>query len=206
MLPRPGIKQERFLPTPAKRERSNNTVSWRIYFPLPCWHDRSHWMLSWHKRRPLTKEHKALGSSPENPLQFSSMLVKLQKTPQWGVRNTTTNQLQQFSWCVCQQWCCGIIGIIVRLELRTNPASSWWAPAVSFKGTWFWRCSQGHITHQRVGETVRLIKWLPLISAMHMKGLCLLHDRFYASSPRDLPRYTEQTLGGKQCITCTASS
>lgn len=23
-----------------------------------------------------------------------------------------------------------------------------------------------------------------------MKGLCLLHDRFYASSPRDLPRYT----------------
>lgn len=39
------------------------------------------------------------------------------------------------------------------------------------------------------GATARLIKWLPLISAMHMKGLCLLHDRFGASSPRDLPGY-----------------
>lgn len=58
------------------------------------------------------------------------------------------------------------------------------------KGTCFWRRSRGHITREHVGATARLIKWLPLISTMHMKGLCLLHDRFYASSPWDLPRYT----------------
>lgn len=65
------------------------------------------------------------------------------------------------------------------------------------KGTCFWRRSRGHITRKHVGATARLIKWLPLISTMHMKGLCLLHDRFYASSPRDLPRYTRTEAGRK---------
>lgn len=65
------------------------------------------------------------------------------------------------------------------------------------KGTCFWRHSQGHVTHEHVGATVRLIKWLPLISTMHMKGLCLLHDRFSATSLRDLPRYTRTDAGRK---------
>lgn len=63
------------------------------------------------------------------------------------------------------------------------------------KGTCFWRRSQGR---EHVRATARLIKWLPLISTVHMKGLCLLHDRFPTTSPRDLPRYTvEQTTAGK---------
>lgn len=65
------------------------------------------------------------------------------------------------------------------------------------KGTCFWRRSRGHTTRKHAGSTARLIKWLPLISTMHMKGLCLLHDRFYASSPRDLPRYTRTEAGRK---------
>lgn len=65
------------------------------------------------------------------------------------------------------------------------------------EGTCFWRRSRGHITRKHVGATARLIKWLPLISTMHMKGLCLLHDRLYASSPRDLPRYNRTEAGRK---------
>lgn len=56
----------------------------------------------------------------------------------------------------------------------------------------------------RVGETTRLIKWLPLIWAMHMKGLGLLHDRVYASSLWDLPRYTGTGAGEGEKSQCSS--
>lgn len=93
-----------------------------------------------------------------------------------------------------------VIGIIVRLVLGTNWASSWRARGRVIKGTCFWRRFRGHRTRKHVGATARLITWLPLISSMHMKGLCLLHDRFYASSPRDLPRYTRTEAGRKNNV------
>lgn len=94
-----------------------------------------------------------------------------------------------------------VIGIIVRLARRKKRKKKTGVLLASagrvIKGTCFWRRSRGQGTRKHVGATARLIKWLPLISTMHMKGLCLLHDRFNASSPRDLPRYTRTEAGRK---------
>lgn len=133
----------------------------------------------------------------ENPLQFSSMLVTLQRRSQQGTAGTQlaincsnspgvfVNTAAWRNWHNCQ------------VSAQNKPGILLASPVRVIKGTCFWRRSQGHITREHVGATVRLIKWLPLISAMHMKGLCLLHDRFYASSPRDLPRCTRTEAGRK---------
>lgn len=84
-----------------------------------------------------------------------------------------------------------IIGIIVRLAPPTNWAFLLASAGGVIKGTCFWRRSRGHVTHNHVGATVCLIKWLPLISSVHVKGLWLLDDRFCASPSWDLPRYTK---------------
>lgn len=89
------------------------------------------------------------------------------------------------NWHNCQVSARNKLGVLLASTVRV------------IKGTCFWRHSRGHITREHVGATARLIKWLPLISTMHMKGLCLLHDRFYASSPWDLPRYTRTEAGRK---------
>lgn len=81
-----------------------------------------------------------------------------------------------------------VFDVIVRSEPRTNRASRWRARAVSLNGH-VSGGAPGDTQHTRAA-TARLIKWLPLISGVHMKGLWLLHDRFCSSSPRDSPRYT----------------
>lgn len=146
---------------------------------------------------PHYKGTHILGNFLENPLQLSSMLVKLQKRSQQGDFRTQlpiicnnspgvfVNIAGWCNWHNCQ--------VIARNKLGVLLAST----GRVIKGTCFWRRSRGHITRKHVGATARLIKWLPLISTMHMKGLCLLHDRFYASSPRDLPRYTRTEAGRK---------
>lgn len=125
------------------------------------------------------------------------MLVKLQKRSQRGDFRTQlpincnnspgvfVNIAGWCNWHNCQVIAQNKLGVLLASTGRV------------IKGTCFWRRSRGHITRKHVGATARLIKWLPLISTMHMKGLCLLHDRFYASSPRDLPRYTRTEAGRK---------
>ena len=154
-------------------------------------------MFGWHKRCPVTKEHKAWGIFEKSPLQFSSMLVKLQKRSQRGTFGTQlpincgnspgvfVNIAAWCNWHNSQVSAQNKLGVLLASTGRV------------IKGTCFWRRSRGHITREHVGETARLIKWLPLISTMHMKGLCLLHDRFCASSPWDLPRYTRTEAGRK---------
>lgn len=172
----------------------------------------------------------------KEPLQFSSTPVKRHRRSQRGDRQrekqtkkrnkaARENGPTRFlftppslsTWCVCQH--CSLArrnwhNCQVSARQRSR-VSSWRAqrrrPRV-IKGTLFWRRSRGRASTS--GATARLIKWLPLISAMHMKGLCLLRDRFGASSPRDLPGYTsggaareeEKKKKRQQCIARTASS
>lgn len=125
------------------------------------------------------------------------MLVKLQKRSQQGTSEHSYQSTAAILLVCLSTSLPGVIGIIVRLELRTKLGVPLASMGRVIKGTCFWRSSRGHITCEHVGATARLIKWLPLISTMHMKGLCLLHDRFYASSPWDLPRYTRTEAGRK---------
>ena len=118
-----------------------NRIQWwlagrMISLPLPSWHTRSISLPVQFgtKHCPVTKEHKAWGIFSKNPLQFSSMLVKLQKRSQQGdfehsYQSTATILLVCLSTLLP-----GVIGIIVRLALGTNWASSWRARAVSLKG------------------------------------------------------------------------
>ena len=146
---------------------------------------------------PRYKRTQGLGNFLENPLQFSSMLVRLQKRSQQGDFGTQqpincnnspgvfVNIAAWCNWHNCQVRARNKLGVLLARAGRV------------IKGTCFWRRSRGQRTRKHVGATARLIKWLLLISTMHMKGLCLLHDRFYASSPRDLPRYTRTEAGRK---------
>lgn len=125
----------------------------------------------------------------ENSLQLSSAPVKLQKRSQRGDTaqlavscsspGVFVNTAAPYNWHNCQVSATNKLGVLLASADHV------------IKGTRFWRCSRGHITRDHVGATVRLIKWLPLISPVHMKGLCLLDDRFYAASPRDLLKYTK---------------
>lgn len=88
----------------------------------------------WQEYHAITKEDKAWGILKKNPLQFSVMLVKLQKRSQQG---TSEHSYQSTAaillLCLSTLLPC-VIGIIVRLELGTNWASSWRVRAVSLKG------------------------------------------------------------------------
>lgn len=117
-----------------------NRIQWcltqRIIPPcLPFWYTRFI-SLPVHLARhhAITKEHKAWGIFKKTPLQFSSMLVKLQKRSQQG---TSEHSYQSTAaillLCLSTLLPC-VIGIIVRLELGTNWASSWRVRAVSLKG------------------------------------------------------------------------
>lgn len=83
---------------------------------------------------PITKELTAWGIVWENPLQFSSMLVKLQKRSQQGSSEHSYQSAVAILWVCLSTLLAAVIGIIVRLELRTNRAPSWQAWAVSFSG------------------------------------------------------------------------
>lgn len=126
----------------------------------------------------------------ENSLQLSSAPVKLQKRSQRGdftaqlavscsSPGVFVNTAAPYNWHNCQVSATNKLGVLLASADHV------------IKGTCFWRCSRGHVTRNHVGATVRLIKWLPLISSVHMKGLCHLHDRFYAASPRDLLEYSK---------------
>lgn len=132
----------------------------------------------------------SLGIFIENSLQLSSAPVKLQKRSQRGdftaqlavscsSPGVFVNTAAPYNWHNCQVSATNKLGVLLASAGHV------------IKGTCFWRRSRGHVTRNHVGATVRLIKWLPLISSVHMKGLCRLDDRFYAASPRDLPRYTK---------------
>lgn len=82
---------------------------------------------------PRYKRTWGSGNFLETPLQFSSMLVKLQKRSQQGDFGTQLPTASILPVCL-STLLPGIIGIIVRLALRTNRASSWRARAVSLKG------------------------------------------------------------------------
>lgn len=92
------------------------------------------WLFIWQEHHAITKEDKAWGIFKKTPLQFSSMLVKLQKRSQQG---TSEHSYQSTAaillLCLSTLLPC-VIGIIVRLELGTNWASSWRVWAVSLKG------------------------------------------------------------------------
>lgn len=83
---------------------------------------------------PRYKRTQGLGNFLENPLQFSSMLVKLQKRSQRGDFGTQLPINCNNPPGVFVNILPGVIGIIVRFALGTNWASSWRARAVSLKG------------------------------------------------------------------------
>lgn len=143
----------------------------------------------------------SLGNFIEKPLQLSSAPVKLQKRSQRGGPQHSQQSAAALPVCL-STLLPPIIGIIVRLGPPTNWAFSWRGWGHVIEGTCFWRRSRGHVTFDHVGATVGLIKWLPLISSVHMKGLCLLDDRLYASSPRDLPRCTKTAATMYGAVTC----
>lgn len=146
-------------------------------------------------------------------MQFTSTPVRRQRRSQQGdvgkrnkkkrKRNSARKVVPvpppPSTWCVCRHClpaCRNWHNCQVSVRQRSR-VSSWRAPRPRvIKGTCFWRRSRGRASMS--GATARLIKWLPLISAMHMKGLCLLHDRFGASSPRDLPGYTSGGAARKE--------
>lgn len=156
-------------------------------------------LFSWHKCRPVTKEHKAWGIFSKTRCNFLPCQLNYTRGHSRGVQNTATNHRTNSpgvfvniaaccNWHNCQVRARNKLGVLLASTGRV------------IKGTCFWRRSRGHRTRKHVGATARLIKWLPLILSMHMKGLCLLHDRFYASSPRDLPRYTRTEAGKKKTM------
>lgn len=141
----------------------------------------------------------SLGNFIEKPLQLSSAPVKLQKRSQQGdftaqlavscsSPGVFVNTAALYNWHNCQVSATNKLGVLLASAGRV------------IKGTCFWSRSRGHVTRNHVGATVRLIKWLPLISSVHMKGLCRLDDRFYASSPRDLPRCTKTAANTYRAI------
>lgn len=96
------------------------------------------------------KRKQSWGNSLEKPLQFSSMLVKLQKRSQRGT-SVHSYQSNTAILLVCLSTLLpAVIGIIVRLELRTNWASSWRAWAVSLKG---------HVSGGAPGDTEHEACW-----------------------------------------------
>lgn len=117
-----------------------NRIQWwlagRMISPsLPSWHTRSISLPVQLARTSFCyKRTQGLGNFLENPLQFSSMLVKLQKRSQQGTSEHSYQSTATILLVCLSTLLPGVIGIIVRLELRTNWASSWRARAVSLKG------------------------------------------------------------------------
>ena len=106
-----------------------------ISLTLPSWHTGSISLpVQLARTSPRYKRTQGLGTFLENPLRFSSMLVKLQNRSQ---QETSEHSYQSTAaiLLVCLSILLpGVIGIIVRLELGTNWAASWRALPISLKG------------------------------------------------------------------------
>lgn len=155
---------------------------------------------------PRYKRTQGLGNFLENPLQFSSMLVKLQKKSQQGTWEHSYQSTAAILPVCLSTLLPRVIGIIVRLALGTNWSSSWRVRAVSLKG---------HVSGGAPGDTERasmLERQLAWWNGCLLSPLCIW--KAYAFSMTDstphhhgiCPDTPEQKLGEKQCITCIASS
>lgn len=133
---------------PARQETQHslwietNCIQWwlvramiSLFLSLPSWHSRSISLpVQLAPTSPRHKRTQGSGNFLENPLQLSSMLVKLQKRSQQGTSEHSYQSTAAILLVCLSTLLPGVIGIIVRLVLGTNWASSWRVRAVSLKG------------------------------------------------------------------------